>query len=213
MDVKAAIRCGDAAALRRLLSEDASGANAVIHWGKDDAIRTHPLHFVSDMVFEGALQETLALPLIDALIEAGADLDFQTRREDGRTIDTPLIGAASLGAEYVGLQLVIAGARPELRGLFGETALHWASLFGEDRLVAKLIPGSDINLKDEKYNSPPLGWAIHGCYDPPSEKYRKHHEVARLLVEAGATIEPQWLESEQVRGDAAMLAALRAGIQ
>lgn len=213
MDVKAAIRNGDAAALRSLLTEDASGANALIHWGKDDCIRTHPLHFVSDMIFEGMLEESQALPVIDALIEAGADLNFQSRRDDGRAIDTPLIGAASLGAEYVGIRLLIAGARPDLRGLFGETALHWAALFGEDRLVAKLIPGSDINLKDEKYNSPPLGWAIHGCYDPPSEKYRKHHEVASLLVGAGATIEPQWLESEQVLGDAAMLAALRAGIQ
>lgn len=213
MDVKAAIRNGNAAALRGLLTEDAARADALIHWGKGDVIRTHPLHFVSDMVFEGALQESQALPLIDILLEAGGDLNFQSRRDDGRAIDTPLIGAASLGAEEIGLRLIEAGARPELRGLFGETALHWAALFGEERLVAKLIPGSDINLKDEKYNSPPLGWAIHGCYDPPSEKYRKHREVASLLVLAGAAVEPQWLESEQVRADAAMLAALRAGIQ
>jgi uncharacterized protein len=211
MDVKAAIRNGDAAALRRLLNEDAPRANALIHWGKDDRLRAHPLHFVSDMVFEGALQESKALPLIDALIEAGADLNFQSRREDGRTIDTPLIGAASLGAEDVGLRLLEAGARPELRGLFGETALHWAALFGEDRLVARLIQGSDLNLKDEKYNSPPLGWAIHGCYDPPSEKYGKQREVASLLVRAGATVEPQWLESEQVQADPAMLGALSGG--
>lgn len=212
MDVKTAIRDGNAAALTRLLNEDASRANALIHWGKDDAIRTHPLHFVSDMVFEGTLQESKALPLIDVLIEAGADLNFQTRREDGKAIDTPLIGAASLGAEEVGLRLIEAGARADLPGLFGETALHWAALYGEDRLVAQLIPGSDINLKDEKYNSPPLGWAIYGCYSPPSEKYRRHREVASLLVRAGATIEPEWLQSEQVRADAAMLAALRPRI-
>ncbi len=213
MDVKTAIRDGDAAALARLLNEDAARANALIHWGKDDAIRTHPLHFVSDMIFEGALQEGKALPLIDALIEAGADLNFQTWRADGKAIDTPLIGAASLGAEEVGLRLIEAGARPDLRALFGETALHWAALFGEERLVAKLIPGSDINLKDEKYDSPPIGWAIHGCYDPPGRSYGKHREVVSLLVRAGATIDPQWLESEQVRADAAMLAALRAGTQ
>ena len=30
-----------------------------------------------------------------------------------------------------------------------------------------------------------------------------------LLVVAGATVEPEWLESEQVRADPAMLAALQ----
>jgi ankyrin repeat protein len=46
--------------------------------------------------------------------------------------------------------LLDAGAKPELRGLFGETALHWAALLGDDRLTARLIPGSDPDLKDEK---------------------------------------------------------------
>ena len=35
MDVKTAIETGDAGALRRLLSEDASQANALIRWGKN----------------------------------------------------------------------------------------------------------------------------------------------------------------------------------
>ena len=213
MDVKAAIRSGDAAALRRLLGEDASRANALIHWGKNDCIHTHPLHFVSDMLFEGTLPRGKELPLIDALIEAGSDLDFQQEREDDKKSDTPLIGAASLTAEEVGLRLLDAGAKPELRGIFGETALHWAAFLGEDRLAARLIQGSDINLKDDKYHSPPLGWAIHGCYNAPAGDQGRQREVAALLVRAGAAVEPDWLESEEVRADAAMLAALRAGIQ
>jgi hypothetical protein len=36
---------------------------------------------------------------VDALIEAGADLNFQREREDGRKSDTPLIGAANRNAE------------------------------------------------------------------------------------------------------------------
>src|SRR5207249_4331531 len=119
-----------------------------------------PLHYVSDMLFEGTLRKGKELPLIEALIQAGANLDFQRDREDGKMGDTPLIGAASLAAEGVGLRLLEAGARPELRGLFGETALHWAALLGEDRLVGKLIARSDLDLKDEKYNSSPLGWAV-----------------------------------------------------
>jgi len=140
------------------------------------------------------------------LIEAGADLDFQV---DGKG-DTPLIGAASLGAEDVGLALLDAGAESQLRGIFGETALHWAAMLGEDRLVNRLVERSDLNLKDKKYNSPPLGWAIHGYFNPPAGNKGEQREVVALLVAAGARVESEWLESEQVRADAALLAALRA---
>src|SRR5436305_4900231 len=156
MDVKTAIRNGDADTLRHLLIEDSSWANALVHWGENDCVLTHPLHYVSDMLFAGTLQKGKELPLIEVLIQAGADLNFQRDREDGKKSDTPLIGAASLGAEDAGLELLDAGARPEVRGLFGETALHWAALLGEDRLAAALIKRSDVNLKDEKYNSSPL---------------------------------------------------------
>ena len=208
MDVKTAIETGDAESLRCLLREDTSRANALIRWGD---VLSHPLHYVSDMLFEGTLKCGKELPLIEALIRAGADLDFQRARDDGRKSDTPLIGAASLGAEEVGLRLLDAGAKPELRGLFGETSLHWAALLGEDRLAGRLIDGSDLNLKDEKYHSPPLGWAIHGCYNPPAGNRKRQREVVALLVSAGAIVHPEWLESEQVRGDERMLAALRTG--
>jgi len=210
MDVKAAIRAGNATALRRLLAEDASRANALIRWGEKDRLLTHPLHYVSDMVFEGALTKRKALPLIEALIQAGADIDYQSNGEHGPG-DTPLIGAASLGAESVGLRLLDSGANPRLRGLFGETALHWAALLGEDRLARKLIEGSDVNLRDEKYKSSPLGWAVHGWCNPPGGKRGRQREVAALLVAAGAIVEPQWLESDPVRKDPSMLNTLGAG--
>ena len=60
----------------------------------------------------------------------------------------------------------------------GTTALHWAALLGEDRLTERLIVNSDLNLRDEKYNSSPLGWAIHGCYNSPAGNRGKQHEVA-----------------------------------
>lgn len=208
MDVKTAIRSGDAEALHRLLAEDASRANALIRWGKNECIFTHPLHYVSDMLFDGTLQNGQELPLIEALIQAGADLNFQ--KIDGKG-DTPLIGAASLGAEEVGLRLLDAGAKPQLRGLFGETALHWAALLGENRLAGRLIEGADVNLKDEKYQSPPLGWAIQGWCSPPAGNHGRQREVIEILVAAGAKVESEWLESESVRANPAMLAALRAG--
>src|SRR5581483_10146001 len=109
--------------------------------------------------------------------------------------ETALIGAASLGAEDVGIRLVLAGARPEIRGMFGETALHWASMLGEDRLVARLIPGSDLNLKDTKYNSPPLGWAIHGWCNPPAGNQGRQIEIVAQLIAAGGSVQPGMLES------------------
>jgi hypothetical protein len=208
MDVRTAIRNGDAAALRQLLAEDSSRANELIRWAERKPCFTHPLHFVWDMLFEGTLAKGKEIPLVEALLDAGADLDFQRSREDGKKGDTPLIGAASLGAEDVGLRLVAAGANPDLRGLFGETALHWAALLGEDRLVAELIRGSNVNLRDDKYNSPPLGWAIHGWCDPPAGNHGRQREVVAVLVAAGARVERQWLEHDKVRADPQMLSAL-----
>jgi len=211
MDVKTAIRNGDVAALQQLLAEDSSRANELIRWGERKPCFTHPLHFISDMLFEGTLAQGMEIPLVDVLLDAGADLDFQRSREDGKKGDTPLIGAASLGAEDVGLRLLAAGAKPDIRGLFGETALHWAALLGEDRFVAELIRGSNVNLRDEKYHSPPLGWAIHGWCDPPAGNHGRQREVVALLVAAGASVEPEWLERERVRADPQMLAALGRG--
>jgi hypothetical protein len=183
---------------------DRSRANALIHWGNCDCVSTHPLHFVSDMLFNGVLQKGKELPLIEVLLEGGACIDF---RKEGKC-ETPLIGAASLGAEDVGLRLLDAGATPGLRGEWGETALHWAALLGEDRLAAKLLAGTDVNLRDDKYNSSPLGWAVHGWCNPPAGNQGHQREVAQLLVTAGATVEEQWLEAQQVRADPSMVAAL-----
>src|SRR5215475_12910348 len=77
LDVKTAIQNGDVAALRGCLVLDRSRANALIHWGNNNCVRTHPLHFVSDMLFNGVLQKGKELPLIEALLDAGACVDFR----------------------------------------------------------------------------------------------------------------------------------------
>jgi hypothetical protein len=212
MDVKTAIQNGDAGELRRLLWEDPLRANELIRWGDDKKCFTHPLHYISDVRFAGRLSKHAEIPLVDALIEAGAELNFQRVRQDGKNSDTPLIGAASLGAEEIGIRLLDAGARPELLGLFDETALHWSAMLGEDRLTARLIEGQGmylLNLKDEKYKSPPLGWAVHGWSNPPAGSHGRHREVITLLVAAGAIVERGLLDSDGVRNNHAILAVLR----
>ena len=86
----------DANALRDLLVGDPARANELIEWGKNCEIRTHPLHYVSDMLFDGTLQRGKEIPFIEALLEAGADPNYQARNGE-----TPLMGAASLNAEEV----------------------------------------------------------------------------------------------------------------
>jgi hypothetical protein len=108
------------------------------------------------------------------------------------------------------LQLLEAGARPDLRGAFEETALHWAAHLGLARLVARLLEVSaGVNLKDARYHSTPVGWALHGCYHSSPAPQGRHHDVVAALVRAGARLEPAWLEDEQVRSDPRMMAALR----
>ena len=205
MNVSEAIRNGDRNALRQLLAEDPSRANELIEWGNKKKCFTHPLHYISDMRFNDTIERGKELPLVEVLIDYGADLNFN---EAGKG-ETPLIGAASLGAEDVGLRLSEAGAKPEIRGIFGETALHWAAMLGEERLVERLIAGSDVNFKDDKYNSPPLGWAVHGWHNPPAGNHCRQREVITLLLKAGAIVEPTLLESDSVRENPEILEALR----
>jgi hypothetical protein len=204
MDLKTAIDTGDATALRSLLAGNADFANELIVWGKDREIQTHPLHYVSDMLFAGTLQRGTEMALVEALLDAGADCNHQAPNGE-----TPLIGAASLRAEDVGLRLLDAGAQSNIRGAFKETALHWAAHLGLRRLVARLLhAGADLNAKDARYNATPLGWAIHGRIHSQPPNGGEHPEVAALLIAAGARIEPNWLTDQKVRSDSSLLSAL-----
>lgn len=172
MSLKEAIEAGDVQAV------SGSGAvNELIVWGKQNELKTHPLHYVSDLVMAGRLGPGLAVQLIDALIVAGADVNYQA--DNG---ETALIGAASLNAEEVGLRLIEAGARIDLRGGFEETALHWAAFCGLEKLVAELLRrGGDRDLKDARYDATPLGWASHRKSQVSAGEQPKYDAVIALL--------------------------------
>jgi hypothetical protein len=125
-----------------------------------------------------------------------------------RPLSEPRTWAPRSWAQAVGWLDV--GAKPELPGLFGETTLHWAALLGEDRLAERLIENVEPNLKDKEYKSSSLGWAVHGCCDPPAGNHGRQLEVVKLLVVAGATLEPEWMKFGKITSSPAMLSALQA---
>lgn len=203
MDTKAAIENGEVVALQELLTADPGLANTPIRWGKNDEILTQPLHFVCDKVFDGTLSGERAALLARTLIEAGADINHQN--------GDPLNAAASLGATEVGLLLLEAGARPDLRGLLGETALHWAATIGNALLVQRLLErGAPVDARDKKWNATPVGWALHGWDEkPPPGNHGHHREVVAHLVRAGAAVDPGWLADARAQGRADVVAALQ----
>lgn len=197
--LQAAIEGGDDVALHALLAEQPSLANATIHWGEGGKNGSVPLHYVSDMQFEGPLAAERALPLVEILLAAGASINAPHERHG----DTPLIAAASLYAEAIGKRLIQAGADVHARGLFGATALHWAALCGLEDLAAALIDaGADVELRDAEHEGTPADWAYHGWSGGgPRDRHRNQPRVVALLAAAGACIDsvnrddlgPDWL--------------------
>ena len=90
-------------------------------------------------------------------------------------------------------------------GPTGGTALHCAAWEGSVACVAALLAHPRgrvlIEAKDRMYNGTPLGWTAHGslnCGNPNAD----HAEVARQLIAAGASVDPnaEWHASDAVQG-------------
>jgi ankyrin repeat protein len=92
----------------------------------------------------------------------------------------------------------------------GHTGLHIAAYHAHPDIARILLRrGASVDLTDETWGTTPLAWALYGWREPtaPDDRY---YEVVALLVAAGATVRPAWLESEKVQADARMRAALTA---
>ena len=202
MDVKAAIDANDVATIEQILASDPQQANALVRWVDSREHLTHPLHYVCDRVFGQTLSSSHAVALVRALLAAGSDVNYGN--------GDPLNAAASLGAVEVAFLLLEAGARTDLLGPGGETALHWAAYIGAEELVRRLLAaGSPIEVKDENYDGTPLGWALYGWSESPVPGDQGHHpEVVLRLARAGAQVEPAWLDLKQVRSNRAVFQAL-----
>ena len=175
MTIQTAIDAGDVEGLNLALASFPGGANELIPWGPGGKNVTHPLHYVSDKVFERVISESAGLLLVEALLEAGSDVNYKQH-------ETALHAAASLGTEEIGLRLIDAGALPNILGSSGETPLHWAAHQGQARLVARLLEaGAKTDIEDTRYCATPLGWARHGLTNRLPGSSSGHAEVIVLL--------------------------------
>ena len=92
----------------------------------------------------------------------------------------------------------------------GATGLHYAAYGAHVEIVKLLLERkAPVDVEDERWSGTPLAWALHSWLNPSPEIVRDgFYEVAALLVAAGSTVEPEWLDSETMRADPRMLSAL-----
>jgi ankyrin repeat protein len=183
-DLGMLIKAGDVAGIRSALAREPALANRTIRWFLNQDNESDPLHFVSDCIGHGWLSSGNDDAIAEVLLAHGAAIEGTENRE------SPLIAAASLGAEKVAKVLVDAGATLEATSIFGARALHWAAWVGTPSTVALLIAHeADIEARCSEFGASPLFWAVHG-YGPhgPTPK-TDQVGAARLLIEAGASVE------------------------
>jgi ankyrin repeat protein len=84
--------------------------------------------------------------------------------------------AARNGHIEVAEFLLGKGADINCKGYFGAPGLHWAATNGHKEMVEFLIArGAALHIRDEEYESTPLGWALEG----------EQTEIAALLEQHG----------------------------
>jgi ankyrin repeat protein len=193
------IEVGDAQGVRSALSSDPELANRTILWYLNQPNESDPLHYVSDCLCHGTLTNDTEGEIAKLLLAHGASINGTQGRE------SPLIAAASLGADLVARVLVESGAELESTALFGARALHWAAWTGASSTVQLLIErGARFDVKCSEFGATPLFWAVHG-YGPhgPAEKLDQVG-AARALIKAGAKV-----ETSNKHGESALTAAQR----
>jgi ankyrin repeat protein len=186
--MKTLIENKDYEVIRQLLSNNPNLANEgiTIPYDSKCASKAHPLHRICDAVFAKKITDEEAIEIAKILLEFGANIDGDKIKENK---DTPLMAAASLHAEQLGIFYIENGANIHYADRDGATALHWAAFCGRDKLVERLIQEkAAIDQRDTSYNATPLGWAIQPLMT--DDKFNTYHQLSciKLLLKAGADV-------------------------
>ncbi|GAB5526976.1 MAG: hypothetical protein Roseis2KO_48480 [Roseivirga sp.] len=193
--IKTLIERKDTSGLQALLAKQPDLANAGITIPFDLLCRTkaHPLHRLCDPVFTGKITDKEAVQLAEVFLAQGAHIDGDKNKGEG----TPLLAAASLHAEQLGIFYIHNGADIHYTHKNdGATALHWAAFCRLDKLAAKLISAdAKVDEPDAAYKSTPLGWAIHSLQSSDTVNQRHQLNCIKLLLESQAS--PEKLDKEK----------------
>jgi ankyrin repeat protein len=202
-----AVRRGRGPAYLRLLVEhgadvDRPGGET---WRGDVPLRTPYQH----AVIRGRAD------LVEALAELGASthvspedlaLGAIARGEPAATplpaeLDPDAQEVLILAALFGRLDAVVDAVGPDFEGVVGGSPhgplLCHAAWVGDARVVGELLArGADPHVRGGRGFDPPLAWAAHGssAYRTPGRDYVA---VAELLVEAGAELEPRFLDAAE----------------
>jgi ankyrin repeat protein len=178
----------DYAELRKILSANPNLANEGVALNNDpNAKKGHPLHRLCDAVFGKKITDEEAIEIAKIFLEFGANINGYQSSADN---NTPLIAAASLHAEKLGIFYIEQGADIFYASPNDDaTALHWAAYCGRDKLVQKLIQkGAKVNQRDISYKGTPLEWAVHIMRSGDSDNLFHQTACIRLLIHAGAEL-------------------------
>lgn len=185
--------------LRKILSARPGIVNEGVALSNNpDAKKGHPLHRLCDAVFAKKITDADAIEIARIFLEFGANINGYQYLGDN---NTPLIAAASLHAEELGVFYIEQGADIYYASPNdGATALHWAAFCGREKLVEKLIEkGANINQRDRSFSNSPLGWAIHALTSKDNDNTHHQLQCIKLLLKAGAELDfgsKQYLQTE-----------------
>lgn len=183
-DIRNLVIRKDLAGLEKALSEEPLLASKGWPADENNPVLAHPLHRICDEVYNGTITDADSIDAANVFLNHGADINGNVTEEKN---DTPLVAAASLNAERLGLFYIDRGANIFHAGCHGGTALHWAAWCGKDLLVERLITeGSEINRRCIDFKSTPLFWAIHGFVNFGKENREHYTVIVKALTEAGA---------------------------